>query len=311
MVEPGGGGRVSVAVGDLLGERYKLIAHLGGGAMGQVFLAEDQSLGSRVAVKVLNASLLADKDYRLRFRREAQAVAIVDHPNVARFLDLGLTDPVYLVMEFADGPTLRDVIKREGRVPPRRTVAIIGRLSWALYAVHKTGVIHRDLKPANVVLVNSNEGESPKLIDFGLAKMALPSTAKLTRAGEIVGTPHYMAPELIAGRVADARCDVYALGAVMYQMLTGHQMFPDCVTDLEVLDSQVKRTPTPIRELVDGVSPVLEAVVERALRKLPDERFPNMIEMAHALRLVEKSLDSAAPVRPPTLWARLQAKLRR
>ncbi len=230
---------------------------------------------------------------------------------MARFLDLGLTDPVYLVMEFADGPTLRDVIKREGRVPPRRTVAIIGRLSWALYAVHKTGVIHRDLKPANVVLVNSNEGESPKLIDFGLAKMALPSTAKLTRAGEIVGTPHYMAPELIAGRVADARCDVYALGAVMYQMLTGHQMFPDCVTDLEVLDSQVKRTPTPIRELVDGVSPVLEAVVERALRKLPDERFPNMIEMAHALRLVEKSLDSAAPVRPPTLWARLQAKLRR
>ncbi|HEY1586493.1 MAG TPA: serine/threonine-protein kinase, partial [Polyangia bacterium] len=187
--------RRQVDVGDIVGERYKVLRPIGHGAMGKVFLAENEAIGLRVAIKLLKPELLANPDFRLRFKHEAEAVAAIQHPNVARFLDLIVGDPTFLVMEYVDGPTLHQVIHKEHKLPPRRAADIAVRLAWGLHAAHKAGVIHRDLKPSNILLLPDEEsGEVPKIIDFGLAKTVASSPgAPLTRAGQIVGTPQYMA----------------------------------------------------------------------------------------------------------------------
>jgi serine/threonine-protein kinase len=290
-------------LGDVVGGRYRLVQHIADGAMGRVYIAETEGLGARVAVKVLKQRLLKDEEFRIRFQREAQAVAAIDHPNVARFLDLILEEPTCLVMEYAAGPSLRELIEKEGPMQAPRVRKLAMRLCWALHAVHAAGVIHRDLKPANIVIVKTAEGEVLKLIDFGLAKLALPTQEKLTRAGEILGTPQYMAPEQIAGREVDVRSDVYALGCVMYEMLTGLPPYPDCTTDAEVLEAQVRRQPKPLHIAAPNTPPEIAAVIDRALAKLPDERFASMIELAHALET------GAVPPRPSLLrrlWTRIK-----
>jgi serine/threonine-protein kinase len=206
------------APGAIIGGRFKLVEKLGGGAMGDVFVAENLAIGVRVAVKLLKPDLLADPHFRQRFQREAQAIASIEHPNVARFYDLVVGDPTFLVMEYVRGETLATRLRTAGRLSPGETVRFAIRLCWALRAAHAAGVIHRDLKPANVLLASDAEqGEVPKLIDFGLAKLATrPSEQSLTRTGQLVGTPQYMSPEQIAGKDVDARSDVYALGCLAY-----------------------------------------------------------------------------------------------
>ena len=240
--------RRQVDVGDIVGERYNVLRPIGHGAMGKVFLAENQAIGLRVAIKLLKPELLANPDFRLRFKHEAEAVAAIQHPNVARFLDLIVGDPTFLVMEYVDGPTLHQVIHKEGKLPPRRAADIAVRLAWGLHAAHKAGVIHRDLKPSNILLSPDEEtGEVPKIIDFGLAKTAASPGAPLTRAGQIVGTPQYMAPEQIARKVVDARTDVYALGSVLYAMLCGRPPFTDNNDDVQLLYKQVHEPVEPVR----------------------------------------------------------------
>jgi tRNA A-37 threonylcarbamoyl transferase component Bud32 len=283
-------------IGDVIHDRYKLVEHLGDGAMGQVFAAENLTIGRRVAVKVVKAELLADAQFRARFQREAEAIAAIDHRNVVRFLDLVIGDPVFLVMEFVRGPTLASVLRRHGRLDPIRAINIAARLCWGLDAAHRAGVVHRDIKPANVILSPDPElGEEPRLIDFGLAKLTRgPAESELTRTGQIIGTPHYMSPEQIANRLVDARSDLYSLGCLLYHMVTGKPPFQGD-HDVQILYHQVKSEHASLREIAPHLPPDLDELLRRALAKDPERRFATAREMGKALGSVERRKRATAP----------------
>jgi serine/threonine-protein kinase len=296
--------------GDLIGERYKLVESLGRGAMGQVFVAENLAINRQVAVKVLHPFLLADPEFRARFQQEAEAVASIDHPSVARFFDLVVGDPTFLVMEFVPGDTLSTELKREQRLPQERALAIAERLCWALDAAHAAGVVHRDLKPSNVILARDRAGnENPKLIDFGLAKR--PDSQSLTRQGQIIGTPAYMAPEQIAGTAVDARSDVYALGCVLYEMLCGRPPFA-LADDMQLLYQHVHDEPDPPSKHAQ-VGPELDEVLRRTLEKDPAKRFQTMADLARTLvsRQRRRSEDVQRPAQKSQVpaWAAIVAAL--
>jgi serine/threonine-protein kinase len=281
--------RRSLSIGDVIADRYKLQQSLGYGGMGQVFVAENLAIGRRVAIKVLKPELLADAHFRTRFQYEAQAIASIEHRNVARFLDLVVGDPTFLVMEYVVGPTLAEALTKEKRFDVARAVHLATRLCWGLDAVHRAGVVHRDLKPANVILAADAElGEEPKIIDFGLAKLAHTSAEhQITRSGQIVGTPHYMSPEQVENRDIDPRADVYSLGCLLYHMLAGRPPFQGD-DDLAVLFQQVRNTPEPLARYVPDVPPELDLVVQRALAKEPRKRFRSTTVMAEQLAQFDK-----------------------
>ncbi len=282
--------RRSLQPGDVIGDRYKLLEVLGGGAMGHVFTAENRAIGSVVAIKVLKPELLASPEFRQRFQYEAQAVGSIEHPNVARFLDVVVGDPTFLVMEYVPGETLSTVLGREKAMSIQRAVHIATRLAWGLDAAHAAGIIHRDLKPANVILTADREvGETPKLIDFGLAKIAaVAGTEQLTRTGQIIGTPSYMSPEQISGRDVDARSDVYALACLLYEMIAGRPPFTGS-DDVQTLYRQLHEPPEPLSLNAADVPAALDKVINRALAKNPHDRYGSMQELARALNAaVEK-----------------------
>jgi predicted Ser/Thr protein kinase len=295
--------RRSLQAGDVVGGRYKLIEMLGGGAMGHVFVAENQAIGSRVAIKVLRPDLLANPEFRQRFQYEAQAVGSIEHPNVARFLDVVIGDPTFLVMEYVAGETLATVLAREKAMSQPRAVHIVTRLAWGLDAAHAAGIIHRDLKPANVILTADREvGETPKLIDFGLAKIAaVAGTEQITRTGQIIGTPAYMSPEQISGRDVDARSDVYALACLLYEMIAGRPPFTGS-DDVQTLYRQLHEPPEPLSLNAADVPAALDRVVNRALAKSPHERFGSMQELARALNgaIEKRRAGEAAQAALPT-----------
>jgi tRNA A-37 threonylcarbamoyl transferase component Bud32 len=281
-----------LAIGDVIAGRFKLVEPLGDGAMGQVFVAENLAIGRKVAIKVLKNELLADPSFRQRFQQESEAIAAIEHRNVARFLDLVVGDPTFLVMEYVRGQTLDQVLEKEQQLAPMRAASIALRLCWALEAAHEAGVIHRDIKPSNVILTPDLEsGEEPKLIDFGLAKLAHAAVkAGLTRTGQIVGTPEYMAPEQIANKSVDARSDVYALGCLLYELVSGRPPFEGS-DDVQVLYQQLHDAPQPVERFAPKAPKALRQVLERALAKKPEDRFQSMREMAAAL----ESIDAAEP----------------
>ena len=290
-------GRQPLAVGDVIGARYKLLRSLGNGGMGQVFVAENVAIGMRVAVKLLKPELLINRELRQRFQNEAQAVAAIEHPNVARFFDLVVGDPTFIVMEYVRGETLAALLAR-GPLPLERAVGIARRLCWGLEAAHAAGVVHRDLKPANVLLAaDAEHGETPKLIDFGLAKLAATvGDSQLTRTGQIIGTPNYMSPEQISGREIDGRADVYALGCVLYEMLTGRPPFAGSGDDdVQIFYRQMHEPPPPLAPRLPEAPAALEALLRRALQKDPERRFASMKAMASALATVVPEPTTARP----------------
>jgi serine/threonine-protein kinase len=271
----------STLIGRVLEGRYLVEQLIGEGGMGRVYLAEHVDIGKKVAVKVLHQVYGRMPDLVERFRREARAASRIGHPNIVDVTDSGTTadGSVYFVMEYLQGIELAGVIDREGAIDIRRALDISTQVCRALSAAHAVGIIHRDLKPENVFLT-SREGTSDfvKVLDFGIAKSSEAEEArskKLTSPGMAMGTPEYMAPEQAAGKPADERCDVYALGAILYEMLTGKAPYSGD-NFMEILTSKATSEPAPPRSLRPEIPLEVEELLLRAMARRPDDRPPSM-----------------------------------
>ncbi|MGY2130484.1 protein kinase domain-containing protein [Blastococcus sp. SYSU DS0617] len=257
----------------LLANRYRLGALIAGGGMGQVWRGRDTLLDRPVAVKVLRDQFAADPAFRTRFRAEAQHAATLTHPHIAAVFDYGElpgspgTPPVaYLVMELVEGESLADVLRREGHLDVSRTLDVLRQAADGLGAAHAAGVVHRDIKPANLLV--GRDGRV-KLTDFGIARSA--ASVAITATGQVLGTAHYLSPEQASGRPASPASDVYALGAVGYECLTGRRAF-EGESAVQIAVMQIREQPDP---LPAAVPPAVRALVERAMAKDPAVRFPD------------------------------------
>ncbi len=273
----GGPGSPEELVGEVLSDRYRIEAHIGGGGMGEVYRAEHVMMKKTVALKVLRPEVAGRDNVAERFRREAQAAANLDHRNVCGATDFGRTDDgaFYLVMEYLEGETLNDLLARRGRLSGDRVVEIADGMAAALERAHEMGIVHRDLKPDNVMLVTRSGGEEVvKVLDFGVSRVQMAEDMpSLTQTGAIFGTPDYMAPEQAAGETIDYRADLYALGAVMYELLAGRPLF-DAEESVRVMAAHLEEQPVPLSE-VDGrvgASEELADLVMGLLEKDPEER---------------------------------------
>jgi eukaryotic-like serine/threonine-protein kinase len=253
--------------------------------MAEVHEAVDETLGRRVAVKLLLPELAADEDFVARFRREARAAASLNHPNIVSVYDWGEQDGTYfIVMEYVDGPTLAQVIAEEGTLPEIRAAEIGVEIAAALAAAHQQGLVHRDVKPGNVLL--SSAASNVKVVDFGIAR-AMSSQTDLTRPGTIVGSAAYLSPEQALGEEVGPPSDIYSLGAVLYAMATGQAPFV-AESALAVAHQHVHEAPTPPSARNPAISPAFDAVVLRALAKEPSARQPSAEALRHdLLRVVD------------------------
>jgi serine/threonine-protein kinase len=275
-----------VVVGDLVAEKYRVERVLGAGAMGVVLAARHEQLGTLVAVKVMAESCAGDAVLAGRFLREARAAAKLQSDHAARVLDVGSLPSglPYMVLEYLDGADLSQVLSRGGRLEIPVACDYVLQACEAVAEAHGRGIVHRDLKPDNLYVTNRH-GNEPlvKVLDFGVSKVLTAAEGALTSTGVTVGSPIYMAPEQMrSARTADARCDVWALGVVLYELLTERCPFEaDSLPDLCL---KVERDPPrPLRELRPQVPEALVAVIERCLEKRPADRFANAAELATAL----------------------------
>jgi predicted Ser/Thr protein kinase len=270
---------------------YKILEKIGEGGMGVVYRGLQESLNRYVAIKVLRGELAHDEQFIARFRREALAVAKLSHPNILQIFDAGAAEGMnFIVMDYVDGGSLKDLI-RKGPIEPRQAASIAAQMAEALDYAHEKGLIHRDVKPANVLL---DRGGRPLLTDFGIAR-ALYASTRLTRTGTHIGTPEYMAPEQAQGEPADGRTDIYALGIVLYEMLTGKVPF-SAHTPMATLYKQVNEPLRPVRAKNPSVPAWLETIVDKALAKRPRDRYQRASDLATALR---KRATAAKAVPPP------------
>ncbi|MDQ4145206.1 MAG: protein kinase [Actinomycetota bacterium] len=262
--------------GELIQGRYLLEERLGNGGMGQVWRAVDQRLQRTVAVKLISPQLAEEPEFLVRFLREAQSVARISHPNVVAILDFGeADDKPFLVMEFVPGRPLNDLTGEP--MAPEEAVSVIAQAADAAGAAHAEGIVHRDIKPANIVL--TDEGRA-KLVDFGIASHE--DAARITATGTAIGSPHYISPEQASGANATARSDVYALGVVLFELLTGRKPFEgDHVAAVAI--AHVETAPPRPSEFVAGLDPHIEQVVLKCLEKDPAERFEDGRALAAAL----------------------------
>lgn len=267
--------------------RYDLEKILRRGGASTVWIATQRSLRRNVAVKLLETDASRREEYTKRFVREAELAAKVRHHNVVEVIDTGeWNGRPYLVMELLDGDDLQYEIARVGALPWRRAVAIARQVVAGLAAAHRCGVVHRDVKPSNILLTADGDDDSVKVIDFGIARAAEgPDANRLTAAHRAVGTPQYLSPEVAQGEIADARSDQYAVGIVVYEMLTGSVPYRG-VRPNEILSKHVRARIPSVREMVGDVPRDLDRIVRRCMAKEPQDRFPSMGELLQALAIV-------------------------
>ena len=288
--------RTGAVDGHRLGGRYRMGALLATGGMGEVWAAHDLLLDRPVAVKVLGGALAGDGRAAERLRREARAAGRLEHPSIARVLDLGEHDGrPYLVMELLEGESLATRIDRAGPMPPDEAARVVAAVADALEAAHAAGVVHRDVKPGNVFLTSAGE---VKVLDFGIAWCAH-DTALTT--GELLGTAAYLAPERVLGHRATPAADIYALGVVLYELLAGHRPF-DADSEVELAMAHVNANPPSLREVAPAAPPFLIAACHQAMAKDPSARPPSAAAFAN---LVQPPPPGSAPTHP--LWVAANA----
>lgn len=269
---------------------YEVIAPLGSGGMGEVYRARDERLGRFVAIKVLPASFTNDADRLRRFDLEARAVAALNHPNILAVHDTGSQDGVqFIVMELLDGKTLREMLN-EGPIPVRKTLALFQQVASGLAAAHDKKIVHRDLKPENIFITKDGR---VKILDFGLAKQSTPLSAAetltgpalgapQTESGAVMGTVGYMSPEQVRGEATDHRSDVFALGAILYEMLSGKRAFKRD-TSAETMTAILKDEPPELTASNPAIAPGLDRIVHRCLEKQPEQRFQSVADLGFAI----------------------------
>jgi serine/threonine-protein kinase len=290
-------------LGRVLGGRYQLDACIGTGGMGAIYRARRLHIGDTVAVKVLRPEVLENAVSRERFHREARAAAMLHHPNAVVIHDFGedADGTAYIVMELLEGRSLRQLLQEERTITPERTYGIVRQACAAVEAAHRRGVIHRDLKPDNIILMDEHDGsDHVKILDFGIAKLRDKSSDKLslekslTNVGTVIGTPYYMSPEQCQGEPADARSDIYSMGVVLYEMLTGVIPF-SAKTPTAVAIKHVTEAPKPLSELRPDLALAVERVVLRALAKEPDARQQSALELSRELETAIKGAKIETP----------------
>jgi len=299
-------------VGHILDDKYRLEEQLGIGGMGTVYRAMHLLIDRPVAVKVLNHRFVEDETARTRFRREARAAGRLQHANAVTVTDFGESADgyVYLVMELLEGRTLRDVLAKEAPLDAARSVSLMLQISAAVAAAHEAGIIHRDLKPANIFIVQRAEVPAVvKVLDFGIAKLAAETLDEdepmtLTQLGAMIGTPRYMSPEQCDGAELTPAADVYSLGVILYEMLTGTVPFSGS-TPLAIAMKHTGETPRSPREFVSTIPPALERTVLHTLEKRPQDRPANAAEFRkELLETAERlGLEHAALTSSPNLKA--------
>jgi serine/threonine-protein kinase len=269
--------------------RYQVKKELGRGAMGVVYLAEDEILARTVALKMiaLTGSGPERDQHEARFRQEARAAGGLTHPSIITIYDVGREgDVAFIAMELVDGRELRELI-RDGTLPPTRAIEVAAQVADALAFAHERGIVHRDIKPGNIMVLADGR---IKIMDFGIARLQEPTVK--TQTGVLLGSPQYMSPEQISGQSLDGRADVFSLGVVLYEMLTGIKPF-DAADLTQVLFWVVNMPAKPPSERRPGLPPVVDFIVARALKKKPEERYANAAEFAAELRQCIPEVEAA------------------
>ncbi|MFD5102595.1 protein kinase domain-containing protein [Streptomyces albidochromogenes] len=300
MSQDGGQGRY--AGGSVAGGRYQLRDLLGEGGMASVYLAYDTALDRQVAIKTLHTELGREQSFRERFRREAQAVAKLSHTNIVSVFDTGEDEldgalMPYIVMEYVEGQPLGSVLQaditRHGAMPTDKALKITSDVLAALETSHEMGLVHRDIKPGNVMM---SKRDVVKVMDFGIARAMQSGVTSMTQTGMVVGTPQYLSPEQALGRGVDARSDLYSVGIMLFQLVTGRLPF-DADSPLAIAYAHVQEEPVAPSSINRSVPPAVDALVARALKKNPNERFPSAEAMRDEIaRISGSGQTGAAPV---------------
>ena len=264
----------------VLSGRYELIEIVGTGGMAIVYRALDQKTGREVAVKLLRPEFERDEEFVRRFSHEAKAAAQVAHENIVNMLDVGFDGVPYIVMEFVRGQTLKDLIRSVGSIPQRQAVAMALRILAALDHAHRNNIVHRDIKPQNILV---DENGMIKVADFGIARLTTSATMTATGDGSFFGSVHYISPEQARGEKADEKSDLYSVGVVLYEMLTGQVPF-DSESAVSIAIKHIGETPRSIRELKPELPRALEQILQKALSKDPADRYQSASEMAADLK---------------------------
>jgi serine/threonine-protein kinase len=282
----------------VLGERYEIGGVLGRGGMAEVHRGRDLRLGREVAVKVLRSDLARDPSFQVRFRREAQAAASLNHPAIVAVYDTGEDRTAtgatpYIVMEYVEGETLRDVLRREGRLDPERAMSLVADVCGALDFSHRNGIVHRDVKPGNVMLTPQG---AVKVMDFGIARAVSDSAATMTSTAAVIGTAQYLSPEQARGEAVDARSDVYSVGCMLYELVTGAPPFTGD-SPVSVAYQHVREDPRLPSSINPVIPPALDAILLKALSKNPANRYQSAAEMRNdLLRAIAGQRVEATPV---------------
>jgi eukaryotic-like serine/threonine-protein kinase len=292
-------------LGTLLDGKYRIDAFINAGGMGSLYRALHVMLDKTVAVKVIKNELVTSDEVVARFQREARAASNLHHPNIVSVYDLGQTPDgtLYIAMEFIDGPSLKEVIRRDGPLTPRESIDILRQVASALSSAHRKQIVHRDLKSDNLMLATEDGRTVVKLVDFGIAKTFDDST-QLTAAGYMLGTPNYMSPEQAAGNPVDHRTDLYSLGVILFEMLTGKVPFGDAAMTSLLVRLATEVPPPPSARRPDGRVPLaLDAVAMRCLEKDPERRFQSASEFADALERASADIDTQPTMPHPSMPA--------